>query len=334
VIAPVGAYQPRVAANGNGVFLVVYTAVYGSTYSLEMRLVEVTPSAWPSSAGISPAVVIKAGEDYALTYRTGLGWNPVLQQFLVAWSQGVSGRVGVWVSGVNPNATAGLAATLAADGMACGSTGVFAKRALAEVAVAPDGTTMVAGYTDTTSVACAPYGGLWYRALAPTGLPIGSAGIVHGTPDPTLHREQRIAYSPVLDRFVVAWNRSGGGMQHTIYAQKLTGAGTRDGEAYVVRAPILNNTDPTDDGFGQVGMAYDPAANQFEVAARGSDIGGLAPLWRFRLGSDALTKNMNPVRVDSGTSKPDPTVVADTTGNFLIVYRLDFTRIAATLITP
>ena len=122
-------------------------------------------------------------------------------------------------------------------------------------------------------------------------------------------------------------------MQHTIYAQKLTGAGTRDGEAYVVRAPILNNTDPTDDGFGQVGMAYDPAANQFEVAARGSDIGGLAPLWRFRLGSDALTKNMNPVRVDSGTSKLDPTVVADTTGNFLIVYRLDFTRIAATLIS-
>ena len=43
---------------------------------------------------------------------------------------------------------------------------------------------------------------------------------------------------------------------------------------------------------------------------------------------------MNPVRVDWGTSKPDPTVVADTTGNFLIVYRLDFTRIAATLITP
>ena len=29
VIAPVGAYQPRVAANGNGVFAVVYTAVYG-----------------------------------------------------------------------------------------------------------------------------------------------------------------------------------------------------------------------------------------------------------------------------------------------------------------
>ena len=205
----------------------------------------------------------------------------------MAWSQSVSGRVGVWASGFNPNATAGLAATLAADGMACGSTGVFAKRALAEVAVAPDGTTMVAGnrYDQPT---CAPYGGLWYRALAPTGLPIGSAGVVQGTPDPTLHREQRVAYSPVLNRFVVAWNRSGGGMLHTIYAQKLTGDGARDGEAYVVRAPILNNTDPTDDGFGQVGMAYDPAANQFEVAALGtrqvgaSRPGGVSGLGRMR----------------------------------------------------
>ena len=99
MIAPVGAYQPRVAANGNGVFLVVYTAVYGSTYSLEMRLVEVTPSAWPSSAGIPPAVVIKAGEDYALTYRTGLGGIPSCSS---SWSRGRRGS---------------------AAGLACGSPG-------------------------------------------------------------------------------------------------------------------------------------------------------------------------------------------------------------------
>ena len=91
-------------------------------------------------------------------------------------------------------------------------------------------------------------------------------------------------------------------MLQTIYAQKLTGDGARDGEAYVVRAPILNNADPTDDGFGQVGMAYDPAANQFEVAVVGtSPSGGLPPLWRFRLASDAVAKNMSPVRVDSAT---------------------------------
>ena len=194
---------------------------------------------------------------------------------------------------------------------------------------------MVVGFTATTAVGCGEYGGLWYRSFTPTGLPIGSAGVVHGTPDPTLHREQRVAYSPELNRFVVAWNRSGGGMLHTIYAQKLTGDGARDGDAYVVRGPILDNTDPTDDGFGQVGMAYDPAANQFEVAVVGTSSGsGLSPLWRFRLGSDALAKKMSPVRVDSGTVAPFPTVVSDTAGNFLIVYRLDYTRIAATLITP
>ena len=99
VIAPVGAYQPRVAANGNGVFLVVYTAVYGSTYSLEMRLVEVTPAPGRPQPGFSPAVVIKAGEDYALTYRTGLGWYPSCSS---SWSRGRRGS---------------------AAGLACGSPG-------------------------------------------------------------------------------------------------------------------------------------------------------------------------------------------------------------------
>jgi len=219
------------------------------------------------------------------------------------------------------------------DGMSCGGTGGYAKRALSEIAMAPDGTAMIVGYTDTTSANCAGFGGLWYRALAPTGLPLGSAGIVQGTTDPGLHREHRVAYSPVMNRFLAVWTHSTD-MPPTIYAQKLAGDGTRDGEAYVVLAGNFGNADVSDNGFGQVGLAYDPSADRFEVAVRGSDPGnGLAPVWRIRLGSDGLPMDMAPVRVNAGTVDPWPTVASDGTGTFLVVYRLDYTRIVATLIT-
>ena len=332
VIAAVGAYRPRVVSNGAGLFAVVYTGVIGANYSLELRLVETSPTLWPG--GVSAPTIIKASADTSLTYQTGITWNPVLQQYLVAWASWRGSSTGVSVSGFNVDGTPGLAETPITEGMPCGNTGTFAKRALSEIAMAPDGTAMIVGYTDTTSASCAGFGGLWYRALTPNGVPIGSVGIVQGTTDGGLHREHRVAYSPVLNRFLAVWTRSTD-MPPTIYAQKLRGDGTRDGSAYVVMAGNFTNADLTDNGYGQVGLAYDAAADQFEIAVRGSDSGnGIAPVWRMRLGSDGLPKAMTPVRVNSGTVDPWPVVVADGTGDFLIVYRLDYTHVTTTLISP
>ena len=332
VIAPVGAWRPRVASNGNGLFAVVYTGLYGSNYSLEVRMVEVAPRNW--SGGVSPATVIKAGTDIALTFQTSIAWSPSLQQFLIPWAVSRGPSVGVSVSGIHADDTLGLGETPIVEGMPCGNTGVYAKRALSEIAMAPDGTTMIVGYTDTTSAECAAFGGLWYRALAPNGVPIGQAGIVQGTVDGGLHREHRVAYSPVMNRFLAVWTHSTD-MPPTIYGQKLAGDGTRDGDAYVVLAGNFTNADVTDNGYGQVGLAYDPSIDRFEVAVRGNDPGnGIAPLWRIRLGSDGLPMNMTPQRTNPATLDPFPTVTGDRSGNFLVVYRLDYARVVATLITP
>jgi len=69
---------------------------------------------------------------------------------------------------------------------------------------------MVVGYTDTTSPNCAGFGGLWYRGLSPAGVPLGSAAaILQGNTDGGIHREQRVAYSPTLNRFLAVWTRAG-----------------------------------------------------------------------------------------------------------------------------
>jgi len=331
-IASVGAFNPRVASNGAGLFLVTYAYVVNNTYTLEARVINV------ATGVISSAFTIQAGGDFALTYRPGIAWHPLLQQFIVAWAKlsgGGVGQVSTYLTGVTPSATAGLATVLAAEATPCGASAEYMKHAIPEITILADGTGMLAGYRDSTSPACSPFGGLWYRPLAASGAPTGIVGIVHGTPDSYLHREQRLAYSPTLNRYVVVWTRSGGFPVYNIFAQKIAPDGTRDGNAYIVQAPNLSDTDVTNDGFGQVGMAYDAAADQFEVALRGNDPGnGLAPVWRRRLTSAAVAANMTPVRVESGSVDPWPVVVSDNTGNFLIVYRLDYPRIAATLITP
>jgi len=43
---------------------------------------------------------------------------------------------------------------------------------------------------------------------------------------------------------------------------------------------------------------------------------------------------MSPQLVNGGTVDPWPTVVSDGTGDFLIVYRLDYTHITTTLVSP
>jgi hypothetical protein len=330
-IASVGAFNPRVASNGAGLFLVTYTYVVNNAYTLEARVISV------ATGVVSNTFTIRAGGDFALTYRPGIAWHPLLQQFIVAWAKASGGGVGqvsTYLTGVTPSATAGLATALAAEATLCGASAEYMKHAIPEITILADGTGMLAGYRDSTSVACSSFGGLWYRPLAASGAPTGTVGIVHGTPNALLHREHRLAYSPTLQRYVVAWTRSGDNF-YNVLAQKIAPDGTRDGDAYIVRAPILDNADSGDNGFGQVGMAYDPAADQFEMALRGTDPGnGLAPVWRMRLTSAAVPAAMTPGRVESGSVDPWPVVVSDNTGNYLIVYRLDYPRIAATLITP
>jgi len=63
------------------------------------------------------------------------------------------------------------------------------------------------------------------------------------------------------------------------------------GSAYVVMAPNFSDSDPGNNGFGQVGLAYDAAADQFEIAVRGTDGGApVAPVYRMRLGPDGLPR--------------------------------------------
>ena len=97
----------------------------------------------------------------------------------------------------------------------------------------------------------------------------------------------------------------------------------------------FSNADVTDNGYGQVGLAYDGTLDRFELNVRGNDPGnGIAPLWRIRLGSDGRPMNMTPMRTNPATLDPFATVTGDGAGNFLVVYRLDYARVVTTLITP
>jgi hypothetical protein len=327
-------FNPRVASDGNGHFLALYSTEQSGTFRRRVKVLDASGTVTPA-AGVGPTgLVVAEGADFALTHRPGLAWNATLGYFQTVWSMSVGGgvgQVGTYVTGVRLDGTM-AARTLVANPFVCGG-GEYLKHTLPEIAVAADGSALVVGYRDSTSDACKPFGGLWFQALSSAGTPTGSTGAVQGTSDTDLHREHRIAYNSVLNTYQVVWARSGS-ILSSVYGQRFDGTGARLGSAYLVRGPVPFSG--SNGAVGQVGMAYDPEANQFEIAVRVNDTGnGLSPVSRFRLNADGSPKSMTPVRIESGAFDPWPVVVADGTGRFMIMYRLSYeTRIALTPILP
>ncbi|MFO1050579.1 MAG: hypothetical protein U1F36_00025 [Planctomycetota bacterium] len=108
-------------------------------------------------------------------------------------------------------------------------------------------------------------------------------------------RNPNVAYNPVLDRFLVVWERALSATNHDVYGQALTRNGVPTGPALLIETGTANATSPQIANCGATG-AY------VVVFVRGADIVGRAINAVLTMGTAALIGDSGGVRTESHSS--------------------------------
>jgi len=323
-------FFPRVASNGEGQFILTYTiGLQDNTFEREYRLVDA------DSGSISQSYRLDVSTDFNLAFKSAAVWNNIKGYYIISWSnlstsgEG-NGRVATYLSTISSNGDILQNKIMVADAIRCGGTEKWEKHNLPEIALSNiDGSGIVVGFMDMTSDECKDYGGLWYRGLNTESLPYGDVGIVNGKYESDLLREQRVVYIEPAREYIVVYVKS-----PSIWAQRISDSIERVGEPYIIRPPILDDMDKSNDKFGQPGVAYDSSSNIIEIMVRGhDDPPGPAPVFRFRLGGDGLPFSMEPDRVEEASVDPSPIVISIGSSEFIGVYRMNYSILKCVLIS-
>jgi hypothetical protein len=301
--------RPRVAASGDGRFLVSYTGV-------------------PQGARIVQAVEYDGGVlvGAPVTVATGttmhwgdVAWVPQTQRFLVTWtkfSPVAPGEQEVWAMSVSWDGNLGTARQITQP-----APDQLSPLTNPSVAVGADGNMMVVGWRDCTGTAWAGKCGIYRTRIDANGVPISpTEHVVYGP----YSVYASVVFNPVAEVYQVFWINKDAVAGGQIHGMRYALNGTPlEAVPFLVASVDRLNLDPYDDSFNQLSSEYDPATNQYMLALRGEDPpngGGLAPVLRVVAGADGRAVSPAARLDQDSTNSPWPTVVSDGVSKAFVFY--------------
>jgi hypothetical protein len=321
------AWEPAVAASGDGRFMVAYAVNLAggiTPFSVVFNLVE-----YNGGPQVGPPSVVDTGTSRE---GTAVAWMPHAQQFMVMWSKFGPPR--------NTKVLYSMAVTR--DGGPAQIHQVtdnvdFIDMATAQIAQGADNNLMVIGWRDSSNAAMAPNGGISYTQVSESGAPIMNTGNIVG-PSSTWYRYQRVAYNAQTQKYLSIYTDyaspgcDGGASGGNIMGRNFNLNGTPvESESYILLATNRCNGGVGDDQFTELGLAYEPVNNAFVIGGRGNDGPDQPNLPAYRMVTDPSGKvyqgSVNSQPLDAASTSPMPTIVADGTGRVLIAYRADYVSI-------
>jgi len=313
-------YAPRVAASGDGRFLVSYAGI-DSGFSRFVQAVEY-------DGGVLVGAPVKVDGNTS-RHRSDVAWLPQTQRFMVTWTKYAAASPYEQEAWAMPVTWDGVLAT--AYQITRPASTEVSPLTYPALAVGSDGNVMVVGYRDCTGAQWAPPTtcGIYRTLIDGNGIPIApTENILYGQ----WSRYANVVFNPVEQVYQVVWvNHSSGGQ---IYGMRYSLSGTPlDSVPYVVQAPDRTNASISDDAFSQVSLAYDPAGNDYLLAFRGQDPpggDGKAVVLSMVATADGRADGSGLVEVDGlRSNSPSPVVVVTGGARVLVFYNYNYSTVNA-----
>ena len=320
------AWEPAVAATGDGRFMVTYAVnnLSGAItpYNVVFNLIE-----YNGGPQVAAPVTLDTNTSHE---ATAVAWMPRTRQFMVMWSKNGPPRGVKNIYSMAVTRDGGPAQIYQVN-----DNPDFIDLAQVRIAQGSDSNLMVIAWRDSTNERMAPNGGISYTQVNEGGSPLMNTGNVVG-PSSTFYRYPRVAYNSQTQRYFSIYTDygitgcDGGPSGGNVMSRSFGLNGTPvEPQSNILLSTNRCNGAVGDDQFTELGLAYEPVNNAFVIGARGQDSGAPLPVYRMVTdpSGNVYQSSVNNQPANVSSTSPVPAIVADGTGRVLIAYRPDYTSI-------